>query len=324
MSQFVLYLFDWKAFGKMTSWPWMKDVQEAVANPIAPINEHDDRQSVKALLTEHGDKIEKIREGIKDDPLFDGRKHDDLWILRFWLSHKKTKQAIAAAKSTLELRNKYNLDSKDIRGETPHKTEEPRSKEYWEVRCRGDGIVCAVPDKQRGVICFIKFAQMNPEAAKLLSQETWDYAFIYNSEWTFQWLDYVTRTTGRLTKSVRLVDMSGLSLGHFDRASTKRDGKIMNEMEDMYPQLLDTLYGCYPPSFMHTIWSFLRPIMPKRIIDKIDLVEPGTNKKERDRLLKHISLEDLPVYFGGKNEVPPKDWDNLYPWKPTITDEIET
>ena len=140
----------------------MKGIPEAVADPIEPINEHDNRASVKALLEEHGDKVNKIREGIEGDPLYDPQKHDDLWILRFWLSHKKTKQAIDAAKSTLIFRQKYKLDEKDIRDETPHKTSEPRSKEYWEVRCQGDGIICAIPDKKRGVICFIKFAQMNP------------------------------------------------------------------------------------------------------------------------------------------------------------------
>ena len=166
---------------------------------------------------------------------------------------------------------------------------------------------------------------MSTEAPKLLSEETWDYAFVYTSEWTFQWLDYVTRTTGRLTRSVRFVDMTGISLSNFDRASTKRDSKIMNEMEDTYPQLLQTLYGCYPPSFMHTVWSFIRPIMPKRIIDKIDLIEPSKNEKERDRVLQHISLQDLPVHFGGKNAVAPRDWDDTcFQPQSEITDEVET
>ena len=118
----------------------MQGVDEAVADPIEPVCPEDDRASVKALIEEHGEKIDKIRQGIVDDPLFDAQKHDDLWILRFWLSHKKTKQAIAAAKTCLAFREKWKLDEKDIRDETPHKTTEPRSKEYWEVRCQGDGI----------------------------------------------------------------------------------------------------------------------------------------------------------------------------------------
>ena len=79
-------------------------------------------------------------------------------------------------------------------------------------------------------------------------------------------------------------------------------------MEDVYPQLLETIYGCWPPSVMHKIWAFMRPIMPKRIIDKIDLIEPDTNEQERNSLLKHISKKNLPKQFGGNNEVDPKDW----------------
>lgn len=52
----------------------------------------------------------------------------------------------------------------------------------------------------------------------------------------------------------------------------------------------------------------VRPIMPKRIIDKIDLITPDTDETERERLLKYISKKNLPKDFGGNNEVPPKDW----------------
>jgi hypothetical protein len=287
----------------------MKDFDEKVADPIEPITSHDDRPSVKDLIKEHRDKIDKIQAALAEDPLYDPTKHDDLWVLRFYLSRKKSKEAIAAAKTTLQFRKKWNLDSKDIRKELPHTTDEPRCKEYWEVRCKEDGIVCALPDKKRGVVMFLKFAQMDPEAANVLSDEVWDYAFVYTSEWSHQWLDYITRTTGRLTKSVRLIDLNGLKFTkHMDRASMKRDSKIMNEMEDVYPQLLETIFACYPPSFMHKVWALIRAIMPRRIIDKIDLIEPNVNEEERNRLLKHITIEHLPKYFGGENKVPPKDW----------------
>lgn len=82
----------------------------------------------------------------------------------------------------------------------------------------------------------------------------------------------------------------------------------MNQMEDCYPQLLETIFPCYAPTFMHWVWTFMRPIMPKRIIDKIDIVEPHINEKERGRLLKHISLDDLPVDYGGKNTTPVLEW----------------
>ena len=287
----------------------MQGVNKAIADPIDPVTPSDERPSVKALIDEHREKIDKIKAEVSEDPLYDASKHDDLWILRFFLSHKKTKQAIAAAKTTLLFRQKYDLDAKDIRKHAPHKVKENRCAEYWDVRFGGDAVICALPDKKRGTVNFIKFTQMNPEASKVLSQETWDFSHVYMSEWNHQWLDYVTRTTGRLTKETRFVDMTGASFTkHFDRASNKWDGRIMNEMEDVYPQLLETIYVCYPPTFVHAAWALVRPVMPKRILDKIDFITPDSNEKERDRLLKHITKESLPVHCGGDNTAPPKDW----------------
>jgi hypothetical protein len=293
----------------MTTWPWMKGVEEALADPVEPVNAHDERPSVKDLIEEHRSKIDKIKFDLAQEPLYDPTKHDDLWVLRFWLSHKKSKEAIDAAKTTLAFRKKWDLDGNDIRKKPPHKSKDTRVAEYWKIRCQEDAIICTLPYKKRGVVLFIESTKMSPEAVGILDEETWDYAFVYSSEWSHQWLDYVTRTTGRLTKSIRFIDMTGFSLTkHLDRASTKRDAKIMNEMEDVYPQLLETIYLVNPGTIIHKLWAFMRPIMPKRVLDKIDIITPDTNTGERDRLLKHISKKNLPKWLGGNNEVDPKDW----------------
>jgi hypothetical protein len=48
------------------------------------------------------------------------------------------------------------------------------------------------------------------ELAKNVAKEDWLPTCCYMSEWSFQWLDYITRTTGLLTKSVRFVETEGL------------------------------------------------------------------------------------------------------------------
>jgi CRAL/TRIO domain len=72
----------------------------------------------------------------------------------------------------------------------------------------------------------------------------------------------------------------------------------MGEMKDCYPYLLQTIVAFYPPTFMHWIWAFIRPLMPAHVLDKLDLIEHATNEKERDRLLQPVSLENLPIDFG--------------------------
>jgi len=95
--------------------PWLKDVPVAVADPIEPVNKHDVRPSVKDLIVKHRESIDKAKDIIEKHSLFVPQKHDDLWILRFCLSQKKTKNIVKAAQHALEFRQEYNLDETDIR-----------------------------------------------------------------------------------------------------------------------------------------------------------------------------------------------------------------
>ncbi len=45
----------------------------------------------------------------------------------------------------------------------------------------------------------------------------------------------------------------------------------------------------------------MRNIMPKRLVSKIDFIRPDKNDKERKRLYKYITEENLPLCYGGKN-----------------------
>ena len=81
----------------MTSWPWMKGIDVAIADPIDPVDKYDVRPSVKELIETHRVKIDKLKGRLeelkqstntkdKDDAetisrLFDyENKHDDRLI----------------------------------------------------------------------------------------------------------------------------------------------------------------------------------------------------------------------------------------------------
>jgi hypothetical protein len=284
----------------------MQGIDVPIVDAIDPVTPEDDRLSVKELIATHRESIDKIKVELDSDPLFDyPAKHDDLWILRFYLSHKKVKPSVKAAKHTLLFRKEHNLDEKSLMSDpSPHLAKDGPLYEYWRDRSPNDSLVFSLPDKKRGVVGFFKFAGFVPGASSVVSKEAWDYAFIYCSEWTHQRLDYVTRTTGLLTKSIRLIDMEGVGMKHMNRKDAKQDGDIMGLMEDCYPQLLQTIYICNAPMVIHAVWSVFRAIMPKRVISKIDIIEPRTNEKERKRLLKYITDDNLPLRFGGKYDGP--------------------
>ena len=293
----------------MTSWPWMKGVSVAIADPMDPVDAHDTRESVKGLIAQHRTRIDEITAALCEHNLYDKTKHDDLWILRFWLSHKKSKAAIRAAIHALEFRHAHGLDERDLRAVPPHQmTNDARVQDYWTRRAPGDSLIFTHPDAKRGVILFLHLASMVSGASEVIPPETWNWAFIASSEWTFQWLDYVTRTTGRLTKSIRFIDLQGVTLKSFHRKDLKHDGDIMGQMEDCYPQLLESIKVCNAPTFIHIIWTIARAIMPKRVVEKFDVIHPQTNDKERQSLYRHISHDTLPVKFGGSNSVPPREW----------------
>ena len=100
--------------------PWLRDFKSRIDNPIDPIDEHDSREAIKDLLARHHNKLEKLKHVMKDDPLYKPEIHDDLWLLRYLLSHKgKVKAASVAAKSTLVYRKEHRLDLFDVRHLAP-------------------------------------------------------------------------------------------------------------------------------------------------------------------------------------------------------------
>jgi hypothetical protein len=222
----------------------MEGIDTAVTDTVQdPVTPDDDRALVPELLQEHAAKIEELKKELISDPLYEADKHDELWILRFLLSHKqKTKRALKAAKHTLFFRKKHNLDERDIRFHLPHKAQDDDSpfsvtsslKYAWTTRYPGDAIVYTIPDKNRGVVGFLKYGKFKNDSDTMKALSVGDCAaiYIYISEWTFQWLDYVTRTTGRLTKSVRFIDFRGASLFSVNRQAVKRDAAIMDEVRD--------------------------------------------------------------------------------------------
>ncbi|KAL3927454.1 MAG: hypothetical protein SGBAC_013083 [Bacillariaceae sp.] len=309
----------------MPSWIWMEGVTPAIPTEVMdPVCKDDQRPSVLDLIVEHTENIHKLKESVQEDPLYEPEKHDEIFLLRFLLSHKQNvKRAAKAVRATLVFRKEHRLDERDLRHLVPHKIQDGEYGDTmmsfaktdnlphaWKTRSPEDAIVFTIPDPNRGVVAFLNIGNLKNDSktTKKLTVDDVASVFILTSEWAHQWLDYVTRTTGRFTKSVRLIDFSNFSIFQNSREATKRDGKIMDMMEDIYPQLLQALFIYNAPSWIHSAWAIFRPIMPKRIIAKIDIIDPKSNQKEKQKLLAFLSEENMPVPMGGSNTASPRDW----------------
>ena len=306
----------------------MKDVKMTtakgvcVSDPIPLSGSHDDRPSVRDLIEQHQESIVDLRNRLRDDPictpLFVPSKHDDLWLLRFVLSHchnngkpptKEMGFAVEAAKNTLLFRKQHGLDDHDLREFPPAKDcRHPKSDACRKYMSFADdnAIKYCVPDPERGVVVFLRMAGIDHhELVERLDESQWLPAYVYMNEWTHQWLDYITRTTGRLAKCVRIVDCSDLSMRQVNSANQKREAAVMTAMEDCYPQLLSGVYICQAPFWIQIPWRMFRPFLPTRLVSKVDFIAPKSYSSERQRLWHHIADVHLPPHLGGKNKLWP-------------------
>jgi len=295
----------------MSGWPWMKgcSVEQQNAGQVDD-SQDDERPVVRDLIREHRDLIDQMAAALsssENEESYDATKHDDLWCLRFLLSHKKNlPKAIQAAKTTLVFRREHGLDELgDIRETAPQNAEIAA----WQ-RFRDSGgvsersILYTVPDLQRGgVLTFFDIGSMDPHKLAKLSVDDWIASIAYMNEWNYQWLDYLTRTTGRLTKSVRIVDVGTARLSQIDLTCQDRYTKAIATMQDCFPQAVQCIYVCYAPAWIYVPWKTIRPYLPVRVVSKMDFLDPSV-AKDRQRLLHATadSPEHLPTRFGGANE----------------------
>jgi CRAL/TRIO domain len=290
-----------------STWPWLEGRGLTIAEAIPPVTALDQRRAVIDLITQHRTRIDQVRTELESDPLYNPNKHDDLWILRFLLSHKlRVKQAVKTAKFTLAFRAQHDLDRHDIRYNESYDGFAGESCARYMKYCTEDAVSFLLPDGKRGVVGIICLAGFDQHGlVKNVDESDWLPIFMFSSEWTHQWLDYITRTTGRLTKSIRIVDMAGVTLLGLNSENSRREGNAMGVMEDCYPQMLQSLVVCHAPPWIQVPWRFVRPIMPKRVVSKIDFIDPEKRESDRKRLLQYIALDHLPVRYGGTNKTWP-------------------
>lgn len=298
-------------------------VKSSSAIDAGDFDPHDDRPFVKDLVLEHKTKIEDVRKKILSDevckPLFEKHfeRYDDLWILRFVLTHKgKVKDATKAALKTIKFREEQNLNELgDIRhlirnfGIKIDDNENANAEEFfpfyheYNAVCEKDCITITQPDPNRGILVYMDVG--NFDVAQLLATLTQDQQREYRiraNEATFQVLDEVTRRTGRLTKVTNLMDETNVSLSKFNRKAMHQDAELTKELEDYWPQMLASIYIFNAPSWVNALWKVIKHIFPKRIVNKVDFMPTSAvSGKFYKPILRYVSEENLPEKYGGKN-----------------------
>ena len=281
--------------------------------PLPPVCADDDRPAICDLLALHAAPLAALRTAVAADELYRPALHDDLWLLRFWLSHKTASggsnagvaAAAKAARATLRYRHAHDLDGKDTRHEWPDEgSERPAYKGFFGCVAPACLMHC-LPHPDRGIVSFVVLSGLDMHAMGKLKPEDSLRGHAAFTEWSYQMIDAISRRTGRLTKASRLIEMRGMRIGAIDRTYIQQDGANSKATEDYYPQLLSAVYICHPPSWIQVLWRLSRPFFPKRFVDKVDIISPSTNPNEAARLKRHLAPKDTPARFGGELQVWP-------------------
>jgi len=276
-------------------------------------DEYDERPFVKDLLAENSSAIATVKKAARTHPLYEPSRYDDIWILRFVLSHKRdTDAASHAAIATMEFRKEHNLNEKDLRGLIKHFDGAPFTTAGYGLPysdkmdlCAGENaVVFAMPDKNRGLIQYIFLSKMDMNKInETMTHDDLKKEMMYTNESLYQVLDGITRKTGRLTKIIKFVDFDGMSLKRMNRGYLSMDAAVAKELENFFPQILGGLLVVHAPKWINGIWKFVRPLMPKRVVEKVDFL-PSNSEKIQKGLARFVSKKNLLEQYGGEN----KEW----------------
>jgi len=280
--------------------------------PIQPVTQEDDRPAICDLIEKHLHDINAVRKLIVNDPLFDSTLYDDLWILRFIMSHKNRGKAAKAAKKAMQIREEYKLNELgDIRSAFWPRLEDdslPKCMGDFHRHCEVGSVFHDFPHPDRGLVTYMRLAGMHFKAlARDLTEETNRLTHIYFTEWCFQVVDKLTRRTGRLTKVLKLVDLQGMRFNHLNRVYLKRDSEASKISNDCYPQLLGAVILCNLPWWIVFLSNIVRPLFPRRMVEKVVFISSPKQLLDPRKVLRYISLSDIPERVGGNHiDWPPR------------------
>lgn len=275
---------------------------------------YDTRPFIRDLLKDNASKIESVRSILQSDSNFNKcdntSRYDDIWILRFLLSHKNNvKSAAKAAIETMHFREERKLNELgDIRHRAPSlrspspDVQFPCFLLYNSFSKSEFTFVHSLPDTNRGIMSYINVGEMDlHRAAVETSQEDNEMFHILQNEVFYQIQDEVTRRTGKLTKMIRVIDMGGLSRKDLSLDFVKRDGAASTLFEDCYPQLLGSTYFVNCPGWVSTVWAMLKHFFPKRAVEKMNFIGKHSTGKNAECFQAYVSHQHVPKQFGGSN-----------------------
>jgi hypothetical protein len=273
------------------------------------------RPRVAALLEEHAAALAELKRMLGSDfppPPSDQATdtdvdpflYDDLFLLRYILSHKdkgKLPKAAHAVRETLAYRRANGAVLAQVRRTDVGGNAYPKPEvDAAYKRLLLQGVVQNRRESLAGDHVLIVRDGLADKSGFMdaVGQLAAEEYLLLKRERLYADIDRRTRSTGLLIKVVIVVDAAGGSLGKLrDRRYMKADGKCSKLAELYYPQLMGTIVLVNPPALLHLIMKVARVFISGNTLDKITLVQPG---RAQDLFLQSLyPAEEIPKFLGG-------------------------
>ena len=255
-------------------------------------------RGLDSLFQKHGERVRVLLQALRGDghAVGDSTPYDDIWALRFVLSHPEDADAARAAAETLRWRaEKKEMLAAAATGERPKR---------FEVMER---LVVAQyhGETSTGAPLYIIRAGISNTVA-LTTEHTHDEVvefMMYRKEIGFLLCDAITRKTRKLTKLVTVNDLSHVSLlAGTDKRFTAVLGAASKLSETLYPQLLDRAVLINAPYIFGAIWSIIKGMVSTKTRAKVALCGTSDTRKgdiSKCPFAKLINLHTVPSFLGG-------------------------
>lgn len=274
----------------------------------------EERPNIPNLLQQYAAEIQEVKILLQENELYQANLtfYDDIWILRFLLSHNRnTISSANAALKTIQFREENKLNEiGDIRSKIPTLDHDLAKDMFPSVlklnkHMKPWGYIHFLPDENRSLISYFALNNINMKAlSDDLGYDGIKEVYIILNESSYQILDSISRSTGKLTKLLKVVDFENVRLRDFSMSYLKNDAKVTKALEDYYPQMLGMLVVVNSPSWFRKVWNILKPFFPKRFVEKVKVLQSLENMNEKDlkALFSYVSYENYPKRLGGLNE----------------------
>lgn len=219
----------------------------------------------------------------------------DLVLYRFLKGHKFHQETAGKfLRECLEFRKTHNLDS--IRSNFPSlpASSYPHVTSVLSVHPH---VILHGHDRRGQPLSVERLGYTNPEMMiKTVPYSRMFEYHCYHMEGKSSLVDRLSHRTGKVVRTVKIMDLSGLGRQHLNRKGLLYFKKLIDISQRNYPEMLGTLYVVNTPWIFSLGWSIVKPWLNEKTLEKIHVL--GSDYLQV--LEKNIEPRFIPSFLGGE------------------------